>query len=82
MESWSLIEAEAVKLYQNKISSNFQGNLDMTARNLCLLHITALVSSQEGSVYVEHIHREFIYLVEAGLLRIRTDGKYSHQTDF
>eukprot|EP00842_Homolaphlyctis_polyrhiza_P001275 jgi/Hompol1/2148/HPOL_005888-RA len=74
LDSWDRIEDDAVAIFTAKVESTFHGDLDITARNLALLHAISLASSGSDFVEVLEVSRLFIFLIEAGLLRIRIAG--------
>jgi hypothetical protein len=67
----SEIEAAALELFRTKIQSTFKGDLASTARNLCLLYTTAIISpNATGFIEVDKLSRHFLFLNEAGPLRV------------
>ncbi|KAI8892734.1 hypothetical protein BC833DRAFT_610787 [Globomyces pollinis-pini] len=69
LEKWTQIEESAIALFKTKIDSTFKGNLDLVARNLCILHSSAVALNQDF-IDITSISRHLIDLIEAGLLRI------------
>lgn len=75
IEQWSEIEIKAVNMFEAKIVSTFRGDLYATARQLAIVHATSLMSSGSDFILVTNISRHFIFLIEAGLLRVHRFGK-------
>jgi hypothetical protein len=73
LEKWHEIERVALGYFKDKIRSTFRGDLDIVARRLCLLHLSAVALKQDF-VDISVISRHLVYLIEAGLLRVRQHG--------
>ena len=73
VEKWSMIETSAIALFASRIPSAFKGDLDKVARNLSLLHLSAIMLKQDF-IEITEISRHLVKLVEAGLLRVHKHG--------
>lgn len=72
VDNWEKIEDGACALFDAKILSTYHGNLDATARNLAILHVTSMRDGNiNGNVKVDRMSRHLIIMIEAGLLRVR-----------
>jgi hypothetical protein len=82
VDQWDNIEKTAIGLYRNQIQSTIgffgldRTKLKIYSRNLCWLHTLALTENLNGFLEFDDLPNDWIPFIEAGLIRVRQNGKW------
>ena len=82
VDQWDNIQKTAIGLYRDQIKSTigfFGGDstkLGIYSRNLCWLHTLALINTIDGFLEFDYLPNDWIPFIEAGLIRVRQNGKW------